>query len=47
MNELFHANPYLYMIGLLLLAGCLFRYVWKHEKQVAELHRKENYRPFK
>jgi len=47
MNELFHANPYLYMIGLLLLAGCLFRYVWKHEKAVAELRRKENYRPFK
>jgi hypothetical protein len=47
MNELFHAHPGLYILGLMLLAGCLFRYVWKHEKATSEQHRLEQRRPFK
>lgn len=47
MNELFHANPYLYILGLMLLAGCLFRYVWNYEKALADKHRQDNHRPFK
>ena len=47
MNELFHSTPYLYILGLTLLAGCLFRYVWNHEKALADKYKRDNYRPFK
>ena len=46
-DQLFTANPLLYIILIVVIVGCVFRYVWKHEAAQARARRLDNYRPFK
>ena len=45
-DQLFSANPLLYMILIVVISGCVFRYVWKYEAAQARERRLDN-RPFK
>ena len=45
-DQLFSANPLLYIILIVVISGCVFRYVWKYEAALARERRLDN-RPFK